>query len=63
MVIKGKLQAEVCGITQKDKGGVLQFKENCTKEKGRMVIDLLCNKHLDMMIPYLEREDWASFKK
>jgi hypothetical protein len=61
MVIERKLRQGVRHLTNRDGGGVLQPEDDCTKT-GRRVIDVLRDKHPDLMIPDLEREDWASFE-
>ena len=61
MVIEGKLRQAVRQLTSRDGGGVLHPEDADTK-MGRRVIDVLRDKHPDLMIPELERDDWESFE-
>ena len=60
MVCDGKLRPAVRWLTSRDGGGVLSPEDACTKT-GRFVIDVLREKHPDLMVPDLEDEEWASF--
>ena len=55
MVIEGKLRAGVRWLTSRDGGGVLNPEDADTKS-GRPVIDVLREKHSDLMIPDLADE-------
>ena len=56
MVIKGKLRAAVCSVSNRGSGGVLQMEDHCTKATGKTVIEVLRSKHPDLMIPRLDEE-------
>ena len=62
MVIGGRLRGAVRMLTNRDGGGVLHPEETDAKS-GRKVIEVLREKHPELMIPDLEQEGWASFEK
>ena len=61
MVIGGRLRAAVRMLSNRDGGGVMHPEDADTKS-GRKVIDVLREKHPEMMIPGLDEEGWASFE-
>ena len=62
MVIDGRLRAGVRWLTNRDGGGILNPEDADTKTL-RPVIDILREKHPDILIPNLDDEDWASFEE
>ena len=62
MVIGGRLRGAVRMLTNRDGGGVLHPEETDVKS-GRKVIEVLQEKHPELMIQDLEKEGWASFEK
>ena len=61
MVNNGKVRAAVRSLTSRDGGGVLDFEGNDTKT-GRVVMDVLRDKHPEMAIPDVGKDGWASFE-
>ena len=60
MVAQGKLCSAVCVATFCDGGGVYLPEDTDTKS-GRRVIDVLQDKHPDMIDPDINAEGWMSF--
>jgi hypothetical protein len=61
MVHDGKIRAGVRMLTNRDGGGVLAPGDSDTKS-GRPVLEVLREKHPDIRVPDLDREDWHSFE-
>ena len=62
MVADGRLRAAVRMLTNRDGGGVYSPEDADTKT-GRRVIDVLRDKHPELMIPDVEAEGWQSFER
>ena len=50
LVLRGKLRMAVRWITEREKGGVLQLGERCTKT-GDRVMEVICTKHPEARTP------------
>ena len=61
MVAQGKLQSAVCVVTSRDGGGIYA-PEDADSKSGLRVIDVLRDKHPDMMDPAINAEGWMSFE-
>ena len=61
IVIGGRLSAAVKMLSNKGGGGVMH-PEDVDAKSGRKVIDVLRDKHPDMMILDVEAEGWASLR-
>ena len=62
MVIDVRLKAGLRWLTNRDGGGILNPEDADTKTLCP-VIDILREKHPNILIPNLEDEDWASFEE
>ena len=61
-VLWGKLWQAVRRATDKERGGCLLLDDQCTKT-GRLVVEVLHEKHLDMRVPPVENPTCIAFKK
>ena len=61
MVAQGKLRSTVCVATTRDSGGVYAPEDTDTK-LGLRVINVLRDKHPNMMDPDIDAEGWISFE-
>ena len=61
MVAQGKLRSAVRVASSRDGGGVYAPEDTDTKS-GRRVIDVLRDKHSNMMDPDIDAEGWMSFE-
>ena len=50
LVLRRTLQSEVCCITEREKGGVIQPKDTCPKI-GQHILDVLCLNHPESCPP------------
>ena len=61
-VLSGKLRQAVPRATDREGGGCLLLGDQCTKT-GRLVADVLREKHLDMCVPPVENPTCAAFEE
>ena len=61
MVIDGRLRAEVCWVTNRSGGNVLN-PEDLDINTGRPVIDVLKENHRECVMPEIGQEGWTSFE-
>ena len=61
-VLSGKFRQAVCRATDREGGGCLLPDEQCNKT-GRLVSEVLREKHLDMRVPPVEKTTCAAFEE